>query len=110
MTSGPLPSRFYRADPADPDAPLVLTAYLGPYHGLIRPGDRVVYENPYWRQADGSYKTGGMDGPLVITELVDVFRNGISPQAILNDGEWEVSASNLRAITDEPEGRKEITQ
>jgi len=92
-------SRFYRTDPGDPDAPVVLEEYAGD-HGVIRPGDQVVYENPAWRQADGSYWTGGMDPPLEVTEIID-FGGGHPPQAILNNGEYEVSAANLRPEREE---------
>jgi hypothetical protein len=82
-------------DPDDPEAPVVIDEYNG-----LRPGAHVVYQNPAWRQPDGSYKTGGMDPPLVITELVRMpgleERHGHDMvQAVLNDGEWEVNADNL---------------
>lgn len=64
---------------------------LDMYNGL-KPGDRVLYQNPVWRQPDGSYKTGGMDPPLVITEIVSL---GGLVTAIINEGEWEVNADNL---------------
>jgi hypothetical protein len=88
-------SRFYDTSLADPDAPRVLTEYRGPHHGLLRPGFRVAYENPAWQQPDGSYETGGLDGPLTVTELID-FGEGSPVQAILDDGMYEVSADNLR--------------
>lgn len=94
-------SRFYDIDPSDPESPVLLPEYHGEHHGMIRPGDRVAYENPAWRQPDGTYKTGGMDGPLTITEIVDL-GGDIPPQAILNDGEYEVSADSLRRIEVQP--------
>jgi hypothetical protein len=95
-------SRFYGTSPADPDGPRELTEYRGPRHGLLRPGFRVAYENPAWLQPDGSYRTGGLDGPLTVTELIDLGGDGVPwlesgrVQAVLNDGEYEVSADNLR--------------
>lgn len=64
---------------------------LDMYNGL-KPGDRVVYQNPAWRQPDGSYKTAGMDPPLVITEIISL---GGLVTAIINEGQWEVNADNL---------------
>lgn len=93
-------SRFYTQDPDDPDSPAVLEEYAGPHHGVIRPGDRVVYENPALRRPDGTYATGGMDGPLTVTEIIDLGEGLV--QAVLNDGEWEVSAANLRALPGAP--------
>jgi hypothetical protein len=88
-------SRFYDTDPADPDGPRELTEYRGPHYGLIRPGFRVAYENPAWRQPDGSYRTGGLDGPLTVTELIDL-GGGTPVLAVLDVGMYDVSASNLR--------------
>jgi hypothetical protein len=65
---------------------------LQEYRGL-RPGMHVVYQNPAWQQPDGSYKTAGMDPPLVITEIVDLGDGYVT--AVINDGEWEVNAANL---------------
>jgi hypothetical protein len=86
------PSAFYETDPANPDAPVSLKQYRN-----LHVGDSVVYENPAWKMDDGTYRTGGMDGPLVISAM---FRFG-DPYAddhvtaILNGGEWEVAADNL---------------
>jgi hypothetical protein len=91
-------SRFY--DTRSPDAPRVLAEYRGPHHGLIRPGFQVVYENPAWRQPDGSYETGGLDGPFTVTELIPV-------QAILDEGAYEVSADNLRWLDDPGEEKSD---
>jgi hypothetical protein len=76
-------SRFYRTDPLDPDAPVVQLFHYGP-HGRIRPGDRVEYTGPL-----------PLSGPLIVAELI-AFGDLVS--AILNDGEYEVSADNLRVI------------
>lgn len=92
-------SRFYDNDQNDPDAPRLLIEYYGPHYGLLRPGDQVVYENPSWQQPDGSYRTGGMDPPLQVDELIDFGADcDCPPQAVLNNGEWECSADNLRAV------------
>lgn len=98
-------SQFYRTDPADPDAPVVLAEYTGPHHGTIRPGDLVVYENPSWRAADGTYKTGGMDGTYTVAEIIDFnparVPDRLMVEAILNGdtvGEYQCSADNLRAV------------
>jgi hypothetical protein len=91
-------SRFYNTGPDDSQAPRELEEYDGPHHGVIRVGDRVVYENPAFRKPDGSYKTGGMDGELVVEEIIDFGVEGVPPQAVLNDGQWECSADNLRAV------------
>lgn len=71
-------SRFYRTDPTDPEAPVVLDEYRG-----IRPGDRVIY-------------TGSMqlDEELVVDELVRLDADFVT--AVLGGGTWEVSADNLR--------------
>lgn len=89
-------SKFYDTDPDDPDAPRELTEYASPHHGTIKPGDRVAYENPAWRRGDGTYRTGGMDGPLVITEIIS---SGDFVTAVLNDGEYECNADNLRTLS-----------
>lgn len=83
-------SNYYITDPGDPDAPVRLTEYNG-----LHDGASVAYENPAWRQPDGTYYTGGMDPPLVVTEILQV---GPHVTAILNDGEWETNADNLRAV------------
>jgi len=88
-------SRFYDTSPACPDGPRELTEYRGPHHGLIRPGFRVVYENPAGLQPDGSYQTGGMGGTFIVAELIG-FRGGSGVLAILDNGMYEVSADNLR--------------
>lgn len=90
-------TRFYLTDPADRNSPKSLNAYTTPARETIWPGDRVAYQNPAMRQADGNYETGGIDGPLTVTALVD-FGEGYPPQAILNDGLYEVSAVNLRRL------------
>ncbi len=41
MTSN---SNFYDTDFNDPDAPVVLTEYDGPHHGMIRPGDQAFFD------------------------------------------------------------------
>jgi hypothetical protein len=83
-------SRFYRIDPDDPDAPIVLSRYnCG--HGEIRPGRPVRYENPDAPPLPA--------GELILTELLAF---GPRVLAILNDGEYEVSADNLHPIP-EPE-------
>ena len=79
--------RFYRANSGDPWSPVLLDSYRG-----IKPGDHVVYENPALPPPPG---------PLVVTELY-LFKNALaepdSVQAILNDGEYELNADNLRKI------------
>lgn len=77
-------SRFYDTNPDDPDAPTPLAEYRG-----LRPGDSVRYaprDSPHT-----------LDEPLVITELNLFGLLGV--QAILNDGEYEVSADNLVKAT-----------
>lgn len=81
-------SDYYDTD--DADAPRELTEY----HGL-RVGMRVRYENPAWRQPDGTYRTGGMDGPLIVSALYAFGERDV--QAVLNDGEIECNADNLTA-------------
>jgi hypothetical protein len=93
-------SRFYDEDPNDPEAPREIPEYNG-----LRPGVHVVYENHAWRLPDGSYTTGGMDPPLVIDELIlfptdaATYAAGFYVEAIINDGEWQVNADNLRAVS-----------
>ena len=89
-------SKFYITNRADPEAPAVLAECEGADGGTIRPGDRVVYENPAMRTADGTYYTAGMVQPLIVTEIID-FGGGSPVQVVLNDGKREVSGSNLRA-------------
>jgi hypothetical protein len=78
-------SRFYRTDPDDPDAPVPLERFSH-LHGVIRCGDPVEYVNP---------DAPPLPGPLVLTELLAF---GPDVLAILNDGEYETSADNLRAL------------
>lgn len=96
-------SRFYRTDPDDPTAPVELREHTGRWHGVIRPGDLVAYENPATRREDGTYRAHGMDGPLAVTEIIDFGDDPDEPghrfvQAVLNDGEYECNADNLRAL------------
>jgi len=81
-------SQYYDTESEDEDRPVLLQEYRG-----LKPGDRVVYQNPSWLQPDGTYKTAGMDPPLVITELVSLGADFVT--AIINEGEWEVNADNL---------------
>lgn len=89
-------TEWYHTDVDDPEAPVELLVYKG-----MRAGDFVVYENPAWRREDGTYATGGMDGTLVVSALfrfpADV-AGGDYVEAILNEGEWQVNADNLRRI------------
>jgi hypothetical protein len=90
-------SKFYNIEPGNPDGVRVIAEFTGP-RGMIRVGDLVVYENPDLRRNDGTYGTGGMNGPLRVDELVDL---GDGPVlAVLNDGAWECSATNLRPATE----------
>jgi hypothetical protein len=97
MTEG----RFYRADPKDPDAPVLLDHYKD-----LRPGMAVVYANP-------KLPLTSFGEPITITELWSfklTGRRGRSVTAILNDGEWEVTADNLKpapAPNGEVEPRKQ---
>ena len=91
---------FYSTDPDDPDAPELLNEYRVPSRDVIlRPGMSVLYQNPAWQQPDGTYKTAGMDPPLVVTALFrfpqEMHDEPDYVQAILNNGEWEVNADNL---------------
>jgi hypothetical protein len=88
---GVMPESWYY-DTTGPDAPAVLAEHDG-----LKPGDTVAYENPSLKEPDGTYWTGGMSSTLYVSELID-FGRGAPVQAILNDGEWEVSAVNLRKI------------
>lgn len=78
-------SKFYRTDPNDPDAPVVLDEYRG-----LRPGSPVEYVNP-------ASAIEPLPQPLVITQLV-LFPSPDYVSAILNDGEYEVNADNLVAL------------
>ena len=80
------PGRFYRTDPDDPDAPIQLSRYSH-LHGVINCGDAVEYVNP---------SGPPLPGPLVLTELYAFGTDSVL--AILNDGEYETSADNLRAL------------
>lgn len=79
-------SKYYHTDPDDPEAPIVLTRYSSG-HGEIKPGDAVEYVNPEAAPLPA--------GPLIVAELVAF---GTDVQAILNDGQYEVSADNLRPL------------
>lgn len=70
--------KFYDADPDDPEAPVLLGEWSG-----LKPGDHVRLKP----------SCAPLPGPLVIAELWD-FGEGFV-QAVLNDGEYEVTASNL---------------
>jgi hypothetical protein len=78
-------SRFFTTDSSDPLAPVLLEEWRG-----LRPGMAVVY-------------VGRDDMPtanLTIAEIVEFPGDGFESgwvTAILNDGEYEVDASNLRA-------------
>jgi hypothetical protein len=79
-------AEYYWTDPDDPDAPVQLEEYQG-----IQVGDTVTYANP-------SFKAW-LPEPLVVSGLYrfDLIRpEGGFVTAILNDGEWEVNADNLR--------------
>ena len=75
---------FYVTNPADPDAPVVLDEYHG-----IRPGDQVTDEGPV---------APLLTGPLTVAAIYEFRDNGRGGwvTAILNDGEYEVSADHLR--------------
>jgi hypothetical protein len=98
-------SRFYDTDA--PGGPALVESYTTKRGDTLTPGLRVLYENP-------SVKLSGIDGPLVITELIDLGDMAdADPEldpgshhvtAILNDGHWEVAADNLR-----PEPAEEAT-
>jgi len=94
-------SHFYDIDPEDAESPWLLDEYMG-----LHPGDHVVYQNPDWQQPDGTYKTAGMDPPLVITELVQLGDEFVT--AIINNGEWEVNAENL--ALEKSEGTEEAEE
>jgi len=83
-------SQFFHIDPDDPQGPRMLNEYKG-----IRPGDEVVY------RARPALKSLRTDDRLVVTELVEFGENKAQGQwawvlAVLNDGEFEVDADNLR--------------
>jgi hypothetical protein len=86
---------YYVTDPADPDAPVALEEYNG-----IKPGDRVRYENPEapWLPP--------LLGSLTVSAIYQFIDNGHGGwlTAILNDGEYEVDATNLRLTRDCPDG------
>ena len=88
--------RFYVSDPKDPDAPVLLSEYHG-----IRPGDRVT-----------ATSITPAAGPLVVDEIYEFRDNGHGGwvTAILNDGQWETSADNLRRISPAPgDGEEGLT-
>ncbi len=95
-------SRFY--DTTAPDGPRMVETYTTKRGDTLTPGMRVVYENP-------SIKLAGIEGPLVIAELIDLGDMAdadpeVDPgshhvTAILNAGVWEVAADNLRPEPEE---------
>lgn len=68
-------------------------------YGDLEVGMHVLYRNPDWKQPDGSYQTGGMDPPLVISEILNYSEYTEDGEnyvtVVINDGEWEVSADNV---------------
>jgi len=78
-------SQYYETDPNDPEAPIPLTEYRG-----LRPGMNVTYQNPHAPSL-------GLPGPLIVDELIQWNTPGTpNVQAVLNGGEYEVNADNLR--------------
>lgn len=77
---------WYITDPQDPEAPVRLEEYRG-----LREGMSVVYHNPH--------STLTLDGPLRLDAVYEfpTIRGVTMVQAVLNDGEYEVNANNLRA-------------
>ena len=82
------PCPYYEHPPDDPDAPVHLAEWEG-----LRPGSAVSYVGPM-----------PMPGPLVVTALhrfpevtMACTRDAGYVLAILNEGEYEVDAANLRA-------------
>ena len=78
-------SRFYETDAEDPLAPVLLDEWNG-----LKPGMTVRY-------------IGDIPLPyhLVVTELVEFPATDTEPgwvTAILNDGDWELNASQLREV------------
>jgi hypothetical protein len=87
-------SQFYETDPSDPDAPVVLDEW----HDL-RPGMAVRYTGPI-----------PLHGPLVIWELVRFSGDGTEAgwvTAVLNNGEYEVDAANLRPTEEVQRARED---
>jgi len=82
--------RFYRADPRDPDAPVLLAHFDGP-HGRIAPGDRVTYDGP----------PPALPGEHTVTEIWSFAPDWTA--VILNDGELEVTAWHLRRVEPGPD-------
>jgi hypothetical protein len=76
---------WYDTDPDDPEAPVRLTEYNG-----LRDGMAVRYRNPHSRVQ--------LTGPLTVSAIYrfkDADGQVVMVQAILNEGEYEVSADNL---------------
>ncbi len=75
---------YYETNPADPDAPVLLSEYKG-----IKPGDSVAYGNP---------GTPPIPGPLTVAAIYQFTDNGHGGwvAAVLNDGVYEVNADHLR--------------
>ncbi len=86
-------AEYYETDPTDPYAPVELEEYRG-----IRVGDSVVYDNPD--------SAATLEGPLTLSALyrfsggpVTAAPVGLPKEyitAILNGGEFECNADNLR--------------
>jgi|KBSSwiS6_1023812.scaffolds.fasta_scaffold120729_2 hypothetical protein len=81
--------KYYDGDPEDPEAPVELDEYKN-----IKPGIQVVYDNPRFRAP--------LPGPLIVSALyrfpaaVGSWNDYEWVCAILNDGEYEVNADNLK--------------
>lgn len=72
---------YYATDPTDPAAPVELTEWNG-----LTVGMAVDYVNP---------RAGGLPGPITLSALYQMGLGG-PVVAILNEGEFEVMARNLK--------------
>jgi hypothetical protein len=82
---------YYETNPADPFAPVLLAEYNG-----IKAGDLVTYDNPQAPPLPGELRVSAFYqfGPIPPDDP------GWT-SAILNDGEYEVDAANLRRAGEE---------
>lgn len=84
-------SKFYDIDPSDPESPRELLTFTTARGDVLRPGDRVIYDNH-------GLRPGWLNKLLVITEIIDFSTTEYSDHvdAVINDGEYQLNADNLR--------------
>jgi hypothetical protein len=93
------PGKYYDTDPEDPEAPIELDEYKD-----IKPGAQVIYDNPQVQAPlpDRLTVSAIYRFPATIGTWNDYARTVV----ILNDGEYEVDADNVKRILEKEEKEK----